>query len=68
MTIHLCRQQLAKRLNISVRSVERMWQTGTGPKGLRLGMRRIAYPMSEIEAWEKTRLFASRAAELAAKS
>jgi predicted DNA-binding transcriptional regulator AlpA len=45
-----------------------MWQTGTGPKGLRLGMRRIAYPMSEIEAWEKTRLFASRAAELAAKS
>jgi predicted DNA-binding transcriptional regulator AlpA len=68
MTTHLCRQQLAKRLNVSQRSVERWWTEGGGPKGLRLGNRRIVYPLAEVEAWEAERLFPSLAAELAAKS
>jgi predicted DNA-binding transcriptional regulator AlpA len=55
---------LAQRLGIGQRTLERMWQAGTGPKGLRLGARRIVYPLSEIEAWEAARLFASRSAEL----
>jgi transcriptional regulator GlxA family with amidase domain len=41
MQNHICRKELAKRLGISQRSLERMWQAGTGPKGLRLGARRI---------------------------
>ena len=68
MTTHLCRRQLAERLNVSKRSVERWWTEGGGPKGLRLGNRRIVYPLAEVEAWEAERLFPSLAAELAAKS
>ena len=64
MLNHLCRKDLAKRLGISQRSLERLWQAGTGPKGLRLGERRIVYPLAEIEAWEATRLFAGSSAEL----
>ena len=64
MQNHLCRKELAQRLGISQRSLERMWQAGTGPKGLRLGERRIVYPLAEIEAWEATRLFPGRSAEL----
>jgi predicted DNA-binding transcriptional regulator AlpA len=65
MQTHLCRKQLAKRLNVSERTVERWWKDGDGPKGLRLGARRIVYPLAEVEAWEAKRLYASRAAELA---
>jgi predicted DNA-binding transcriptional regulator AlpA len=65
MNNHLCRRQLAERLNVSQRTVERWWLDGDGPKGLRLGARRIVYPLREVEAWEARRLFASRAAELA---
>jgi predicted DNA-binding transcriptional regulator AlpA len=65
MSTHLCRRQLAERLNISQRTVERWWLDGDGPKGLRLGARRIVYPVREVERWEAERLFASRAAELA---
>jgi predicted DNA-binding transcriptional regulator AlpA len=64
MLNHLCRKELAKRLGISQRSLERLWQAGTGPKGLRLGERRIVYPLAEVEAWEATRLFPGRSAEL----
>ena len=64
MPNHLCRKELAQRLGIGQRTLERMWQAGTGPKGLRLGARRIVYPLSEIEAWEAARLFPSRSAEL----
>jgi predicted DNA-binding transcriptional regulator AlpA len=42
-----------------------MWQAGTGPKGLRVGMRLIIYPIAEIEAWEAMRLFSSSLAKLA---
>ena len=65
MQNHLRRRELAQRLGISQRSLERMWQAGTGPKGLRVGMRRITYPVAEVEAWEAARLFPSRSAELA---
>ena len=68
MTKHLCRRQLAERLNVSQRTIERWWLQGDGPKGLRMGARRIVYPLVEVEAWESQRLFASLAAELAAKS
>jgi len=63
MLNHLCRKELAKRLGISRRTLERLWQAGTGPKGLRLGERRIVYPLAEVEAWEATRLFPGRSAE-----
>jgi predicted DNA-binding transcriptional regulator AlpA len=65
MQNHLRRRELAQRLGISQRSLERMWRAGTGPKGLRVGMRLIMYPIAEIEAWEATRLFSSSLAKLA---
>jgi len=67
MQNHLRRRELAQRLGISQRSLERMWQAGTGPKGLRLGERRIVYPLDQVELWEATRLFPGRSAELALK-
>jgi predicted DNA-binding transcriptional regulator AlpA len=68
MINHLCRRQLAERLNVSQRTIERWWLEGDGPKGLRLGARRIVYPLVEVEAWEAQRLFTSRIAELAKSS
>jgi predicted DNA-binding transcriptional regulator AlpA len=65
MQNHLRRRELAQRLGISQLSLESMWQAGTGPNGLRVGMRRIIFPMAEIEAWEAMRLFSNSLAKLA---
>lgn len=63
--IHLTPLQLAQRLGISLRSVERWRLTGEGPAFLRAG-RSVRYPLASVEAWEATRVHASRAAEMAA--
>ena len=65
MTKHLTRKELADRLGITVRTAERMWVRGEGPPGIRVGLRRIAYPVAGIEKWEAERTHSSRAAELA---
>lgn len=62
---HLTPDQLAARLGVSLRSLERWRLSGDGPRYLRAGARRILYPVPEVERWEASRLHASRAAELA---
>jgi predicted DNA-binding transcriptional regulator AlpA len=64
---HLSSEDLAERLGISIRSVERMRQNGTGPRWLRAGARRVAFPLHEVELWEAERTHTSRAAEMAAQ-
>ena len=64
MITHLSRKQLAEREGVAVRTVERWWIDGTGPRGLRVGLRRIVYPLAEVEAWEGQRLYVSRQAKL----
>jgi DNA-binding transcriptional regulator YiaG len=61
---HLTPAMLAERLNVSLRSVERWRVSGEGPRYIRAGARRILYPVPEVEAWEASRLHASRAAEM----
>lgn len=66
-SIHLTPEKLAERLGTSLRSLERWRVTGEGPRYIRAGVRRILYPLAEVEAWEAGRLCSSRAAEMAAK-
>ncbi len=61
----ITRKQLAARWDCSERKLERMWRDGTGPRGIRVGLRSIRYPLSEIERWEAERTYTSRANELA---
>ena len=59
---HMSPEQLAQRLGVSMRSIERWRSTGEGPRYLRAG-RRILYPVVEVERWEAARLHPHRAAE-----
>jgi hypothetical protein len=53
-----------ERYGTPVRTQERWRATGFGPPYVRLG-RRVAYRLSDCEAWAAARTFAHRAAELA---
>jgi hypothetical protein len=66
MRKHLTPSELAERLHVSLRSLERWRVTGEGPAFLRAGARRILYPLPAVEAWEGARQHVSRAAEYAA--
>ena len=66
-SIHLTPEKLAERLATSLRSLERWRVSGEGPRYIRVGARRVLYPMSEVLQWEADRLSASRAAEMARK-
>jgi predicted DNA-binding transcriptional regulator AlpA len=62
---YLTRAELAKRLGVSVRSVERWHAIDQAPAYVRAGPRRVIYPLAAVEAWEAARLHRHRAAELA---
>lgn len=62
---HIPAEKLAERLSVSLRTVERWRVNGEGPCFLRVGPRRVIYPIAEIERWEAERMHASRAAEMA---
>lgn len=47
------------------RTAQRWRVTGDGPAFVRIGPRRIAYRLSDCEAWAARRTFAHRAEELA---
>ncbi|WP_237213992.1 helix-turn-helix transcriptional regulator [Falsiroseomonas oryziterrae] len=57
----------ARLLGVHVRSLERWRVTGDGPAFVRIGLRRVGYRVSDIEAWLDARAFPHRAAELAGK-
>lgn len=66
-TRHLTPDQLAARLGVSLRTIERWRVTGEGPVYLRAG-RRCVYPVASVETWEAARLHPSYAAERAGVS
>lgn len=65
-TPHMPPEKLAERLSVSLRTLERWRVNGDGPRFLRVGPRRVIYPVAEIESWESRRVYASRAAEMSA--
>ncbi len=54
--IHLDSLQLARRLNISVKSLCRMRQEGTGPRFLRIGAK-VVYRLEDVLEYEQSRLY-----------
>ncbi|TCH97720.1 DNA-binding protein [Roseococcus sp. SYP-B2431] len=59
---------LAERQHVSLRTLERWRGDGSGPRFLRVGPRKVIYPIAEVERWEAERMYASRAAELSGRS
>jgi predicted DNA-binding transcriptional regulator AlpA len=47
----LTKQELAKALHVSVRTVERMHAAGTGPPALRLPSGRLRWRWGDVRAW-----------------
>ena len=56
---------LADYLDLSARTLQRFRVTGEGPPFVRLGSRRIAYRLADVERWADARAFPHRAAEMA---
>ena len=56
----------ARLLHLSRRTLQRRRREGDGPPFIRAGARRVLYDLAEIERWAAARMFAHRAAELAA--
>jgi hypothetical protein len=55
MVQHLDEKNLAKRLSLSPRTLQRWRQENKGPAFLKLGGR-VVYRLEDVERWEKTRL------------
>jgi hypothetical protein len=55
MLHHLSQYELATRLRLSARTLERWRWTGQGPRFLKAG-NRIAYRIEDVEVWEAARL------------
>ena len=55
MLHHLSQHELARRLRLSVRTLERWRWLGQGPCFLKVG-NRIAYRLEDVERWEEDRL------------
>ena len=55
---HLDQKQLARRWLLSPRTLEQWRWQGRGPRYLKIGGR-VIYPLSEVEAFEATRLHAN---------
>ena len=66
MSDFLSEEALAERLSLSRRSLQRFRTTGDGPRFVRLGQRRVAYRVADVEAWAAARTFDHAAAELSA--
>jgi predicted DNA-binding transcriptional regulator AlpA len=54
-------------LNRSVRWLQKLRKDGGGPNYQRLGLRRVAYSIAELDRWRAHRTFSSVANELASK-
>lgn len=52
MTIHLNEKDLAQRLGLSVRTIQRWRWAGRGPSYLKLGGR-VVYRLADVEDWER---------------
>jgi predicted DNA-binding transcriptional regulator AlpA len=56
------------RYGVSRRTLQRWRILGEGPPFVRMGLRKVAYRVSDCEAWAKARTFPHRAAEYTAKT
>ena len=65
--VYLTENEFSDRFNIPQRTAERWRRSGDGPPYVRLGPRRIAYRLSDCEAWAAARTYPHRAAELAGR-
>lgn len=64
--VYLTEKEFSERYHVSGRTAQRWRASGIGgPKYVRLGPRRIAYRLSDCEAWAAGRTFRHRADELA---
>jgi predicted DNA-binding transcriptional regulator AlpA len=52
----ISRRETAARLNISLRTLDRLTQTGNAPRKIQISERRIGYPESEIQAYVNRKL------------
>ena len=64
----LTEREFSDRFKVPPRTAQRWRSTGDGPPFMRLGPRRVAYRLSDVERWAAARTFLSRAAELAQQS
>ena len=55
-TKHLNQQELAERLNVSPRTLERWRWIGQGPRFLKLGGGRVVYRLQDVEIYEVEQL------------
>ncbi|MDO9501998.1 AlpA family transcriptional regulator [Falsiroseomonas sp.] len=62
---YLTERDFSARYQISTRTLQRWRLTGDGAPYVRIGPRRIVYPLAAAEAWAAARTFPHRAAELA---
>lgn len=62
---YLTEDDFSERFHVSARTAQRWRVTGEGPKWVRVGPRRVAYRMSDCEAWAVSRTYPHRAAEIA---
>ena len=68
MNVFLTEREFSERFKIPSRTAQRWRSTGDGPPFVRLGPRRVAYRLGDVERWAASRTFVSRAAELARQS
>ena len=61
----LTEKEVAARLKVSARTLQRWRYEGGGPSYIRLGDRRLGYPEDSLRQFSAARTFSSRAAELA---
>ncbi len=63
--IYLDQAGAARVLFITPRTLQRWRVDGIGPAFVRLGPRRVAYRVSDIDAWASERVYTTRAEEIA---
>jgi predicted DNA-binding transcriptional regulator AlpA len=61
---YLTEDEVSSRYHASPRTLQRWRVTGDGPSWVRLGQRKVAYRLSDCEAWAAARTFRHRADEL----
>jgi predicted DNA-binding transcriptional regulator AlpA len=59
----ITQREVARRLTLSVRSLERWRVSGTGPRYVRLSRGRTAYRIEDVDAWVASKVVRSTSEE-----
>jgi predicted DNA-binding transcriptional regulator AlpA len=68
MDIVFTQEETSEKIKTSIPTLERWRRTGEGPRWVRLGARRVAYRLSDLEKWLEQRTYHHRADELSRKA